>query len=383
MNQKKNIVGILTFHCSDNYGAMLQTFGLKQYLKKKGIEADIVRYEPPFLTGRDWWIPYVPVKQRGQLLYLGCLWITHIMMGMDFFRMKKNMSQFRNKYLIQKKKRKLWFARQLRTLSYRYYIVGSDQIWNPNITCGLRNVYFGAFHNKRKEKVISYAASLGGSVLSPEYDRQFSELLKHVDAVSVREEAAVPYVKKLYQGEVKAVVDPVFFLEEKNWRKIEKPPKYRRFILVYTTEKNEELFEFAGKLSLETGIPVIELRTRAGRRNKGFFVEYTAGPAEFLGYIHHAEYVVTSSFHAVAFSIIFEKTFFAFLHSTAGERVENILRICGLESRIYRNDKDYEPEMQVDWKKAKEKINEKVRLSEEFLMKNIGKENSLSLQEFV
>ena len=55
-------VGILTFHCSDNYGAMLQAYGLKQCLRSHGVAADIVRYEPPFLTGRHWRLPYVPIQ---------------------------------------------------------------------------------------------------------------------------------------------------------------------------------------------------------------------------------------------------------------------------------------------------------------------------------
>lgn len=60
--EEKSSVGILTFHCADNYGAMLQACGLKQYLRGRGIKADIVRYEPFFMTGRHWWIPYYPHK---------------------------------------------------------------------------------------------------------------------------------------------------------------------------------------------------------------------------------------------------------------------------------------------------------------------------------
>ena len=55
-------VGILTFHCSNNYGAMLQAYGLKRYLQSRRIRTDIVRYEPVYMTGRHWWIPYSPIK---------------------------------------------------------------------------------------------------------------------------------------------------------------------------------------------------------------------------------------------------------------------------------------------------------------------------------
>lgn len=68
---------------------------------------------------------------------------------------------FRRKYLIEKGQKQIFFTYQFRKLSYRCYIVGSDQIWNPDITFGLREVYFGAFKSKNKKKVFAYAASLG------------------------------------------------------------------------------------------------------------------------------------------------------------------------------------------------------------------------------
>lgn len=66
-----NDVGILTFHCSDNYGAMLQAYGLKEYLKQQNVKAEIVRYEPPYMTGRHWWIPYVPLGNVFSTLWYG------------------------------------------------------------------------------------------------------------------------------------------------------------------------------------------------------------------------------------------------------------------------------------------------------------------------
>ncbi len=55
-------VGILTFHCSDNFGAMLQAYGLKRFLREHGVRADIVRYAPFYMTGRHWWLPYWPAS---------------------------------------------------------------------------------------------------------------------------------------------------------------------------------------------------------------------------------------------------------------------------------------------------------------------------------
>ena len=227
-------IGILTFHCSDNYGAMLQAYALKKYLLLEGIKAAIVPYAPPFMTGRHWWFPYVPNKGWAGCIEWAYGWKMHLSMRGDFFRQRANMKYFRRKYLTEEGKRTLYLSSQLKELAYSYYIVGSDQIWNPVITCGLRKEYFGAFGNRYKKKVIAYAASLGGVKLAAEYEEQLAELLSHVDAVSVREEEAVSYIQKFYQGEVLAVLDPVFLLEKEQWQEIEKISGYEYLILDLT-----------------------------------------------------------------------------------------------------------------------------------------------------
>lgn len=370
----KAYVGIITFHCSDNYGAMLQAYGLKKYLCGKGIETDIVRYEPPFMTGRHWWIPYIPIGGvQKWLRFARSGWESHRRMGRDFFILRNNMKAFRRKYLIRAGQKKRLFQRQLKSLSYRYYIVGSDQIWNPDITCGLRAAYFGAFENKRKEKVIAYAASLGGASLAERYNQEFSELLNNIDSVSVREEAAIPYVKQYYKGNVTAVLDPVFFLSKMEWEAAEKLPDREGYILVHMTERDQKIIDYAKKLSQDTGLPVVELRINTGGvTEKGFEVDYTAGPSEFLGYIHKADYVVTNSFHMTAFGIIFEKKFLIFLHSSLGARIRNILKLHDLEDRLYQEGVQADIDAYVDWKTVREKTEENIKRSAAFLMENLS-----------
>ena len=97
-------VGILTFHCSNNYGAMLQAYGLKRYLQSRRIRTDIVRYEPVYMTGRHWWIPYSPIKGlKGRIWGVLNMWngfLTHMRMREDFSRQRRNMNRFRFRYLV-------------------------------------------------------------------------------------------------------------------------------------------------------------------------------------------------------------------------------------------------------------------------------------------
>ena len=365
--------GILTFHCSDNFGAMLQAYGLKAFLCRRGVKADIVRYEPPFLTGRHWRVPYAPFQGKNWLVqrlgYAWRGWKRHRAMGEDFSRQRKNMRRFRETYLAGKDQRRALFRWQLRWHPYRYYVVGSDQIWNPDITMGLRPVYFGAFKSRRKQKVVAYAASFGKASLPAQYDGAFAKLLRSVDAVSLREEPAVPYVERLYGRPVSAVPDPVFFLKKRDWQALERLPDRRGYILLYATEWDGKLRSFARDLSREKGLPVVELQSTKWTAVEEFQVDYTAGPAEFLGYIHRADYVVTNSFHAAAFSIIFQKRFLVFLHSTLGARLRNVLQLHGLEDRLYREGADIDAP--IDWRAVRRRTAESTQAAGAFLLDNL------------
>lgn len=366
--------GILTFHCADSYGAMLQAYGLKRYLTGKGLKAHIIPYEPFFMTGRHWWVPYVPAGNILRTFGWGLLyrWPGNLKKGRSFFARRANMRRFRKRYLVEKGQKKLFFTYQLRRLPYQYYIVGSDQIWNPNITCGLRAVYFGAFPNKNKTKVIAYAASLGNGFLPPEYEKKFSKLIKNVDAVSVREKAAIPCIRRFYPGEILMVPDPVFLLKREEWENIEKLPEQEGYIVVFVTEKNEELFDYAKRLSKNRKLPIIEIESGADIADEAFDLVYTAGPQEFLGYIHKADYVITNSFHGTAFSIIYQKKFTVFGLRNHGERLRNVLRLYGLESRLYQKNGDGKIDEDVDWSKVEKRMEETAKLGEDFLMKSFN-----------
>lgn len=367
--RSKAEVGIITFHCSDNYGAILQAYGLRKYLRHKGVEADIVRYEPPFMTGRHWWIPYISIGGIVGCLGLGWKgWLRNLHMGRDFFTRRSNMRSFRKNYLVKRGQKPLFWTGQMRTLPYHYYIVGSDQIWNPDITLGLRGVYFGAFNNENKRKVTAYAASLGGESLLPEYEEEFAVLLQNVDEVSVREEEAVSYVEKFTRRAVRVLPDPVFLLKKEEWQKIEKTPVKAGYILVYMTEKNDRMTNYVKRLSQEKSLSVVELRCGAGESGAGIMTDYTAGPAEFLGYIHKADYVVTNSFHGIALSIIYQKLFCVFMNSNSGARISNILQRYGLNSRLYREGEVFEIDDLIDWDFAERQRKKDVRSAETFLM---------------
>ena len=369
-------IGILTFHCADNYGAMLQAYGLKYFVKKINENTQIIPYEPLFLRGQYWLFPIFP----GKLLHIivrivKCGIYNLIMLDTDYLLQKKKMQEFRKKYLTGQLK-SIRTVYGLQKLTFDTYILGSDQIWNPDITNGLRKAYFGAFANKYKKNVIAYAASLGGNSLQYCYDEKLCFLLSHINSISVREESAIPYLSGLTKKEICAVLDPVFLLSQTEWEKIEKVSEQTRYILVYVTERNEELIRVVEGLAAQKGLKVIELKYRKERKRsekRDYIINISTGPAEFLGYIHHADYVLTNSFHAVAFSIIFQKKFLAFELNKRNARIENILNQCGLIDRMARGEIELSKiDEIIDWEKVKRRIQQAREKSICFLVNSLS-----------
>ena len=349
LKRKQRRAGILTFHCADNYGAMLQAYGLKKALQDRGIPVDIIAYQPPYMTGRHWLIPYLPnesIKRMLSAAYRGLR--RNGKYWRQFHERRRNMKRFRREYLKPQGLPKL-FAWQLKYARYSTYVLGSDQIWNPDLTFRLRKPYFGNIH-KHGDYAIAYAASFGMERLKPEYDAEFTELLRGLQAVSMREKSAIPYVQEHFDKEVLSVCDPVFLPDRESWKEIMVVPEKTGYVLIYATENITALYSYAKKLAQDKGLELVELTTEV--RKEGVHCVTTAGPGEFLGYIYHADYVVSNSFHGLAFCTIFHKRFVAYLHSSRGARIVDMLKALGLENRINSDDASFAfpIDSEIDWR---------------------------------
>ena len=136
------------------------------------------------------------------------------------------MRRFRHTYLIRKPA--IRNVDRISLKKYSYVFVGSDQVWNPEITVGLDDAYIG-----------NYAASFGGNAVPEEYKVDFeSAVNKNFAAVSLREKSAVPFVEDILQRSVVDVLDPTLLLEQKEWESLGKLPKEQDYILFVFTEYN-------------------------------------------------------------------------------------------------------------------------------------------------
>lgn len=377
-NRKKN-VGILTFHCADNHGAMLQAYALRETMRFLRLSADILDYSPIYMTGRHWYIPYVPMPTLKGVLRSARVGLrTNIRVGYkNYHSQRKKMRNFREKFVRPVGIRKHSIL-GLKIKKYGAYVMGSDQIWNPDLTGRLRKAYFCP---RKDTKLIAYAASFGGERIPPKYDVQFSEYGQKLSAVSMREKSAVPYVQERLENTgiaITSVCDPVFLMEPGKWYDVRYASKEiieKGYIFVHLTEKNELIEAFIKRLATNTGKKIVRF-TRVAGKNTTENIKYvtTAGPEDFLAYIHSADYVITNSFHGCAFAILFQKQMAIATHSNRGARLIDLLENVGLQDRMLReeNVQTFAVDKEIDWKAVCEATAKMRQEGRDFLLTNLG-----------
>ena len=251
------------------------------------------------------------------------------------------------------------------------FVCGSDVIWNDSF-----NRHVGAYYLDFAEKYrFSYAASFGKTEFSDEYYRFVGNKLDRLNAISVRESSAVKIARHCTQKAVKVVADPVLLLESNEWKRIAKTASIKKpYIFVYATHLNDIINQYLCKLQEATRLKVVW--AVAGPKQavrKGIFKVQT--PEEWLGLINHAEYVVTNSFHATAFSVLFHKKFFTVVNGDKAKginvRMNDFLNSIGLEDRIFSDIPDQLDLSEIDYTLADKRIEEMRKESMQFLQENL------------
>lgn len=330
-------IGILTFHRAINYGAFLQAFALKHYLEGLGHHVEIVDYWPAGhanvykLLNLDW-------KHQSFVKILKAL----ISFALGYSRRKKRKDKM--EYLVQKYfnlslSPKYEKPEDLSSLDYDCVVYGSDQIWWKSTIPGYEGfdpVYWGEYVNPKIKKV-AYAPSMGIIDLTQDDKLQIQKWLKNFNSISVRETELCQAIQGLTDKNISVVLDPVFLLSKEEWEKYCVPINRSKYILYYNLLPSKEADEFLKRLQDKWGYDVIEITGSVNFRKIGKRYIQTADAFEFISYIKNAEFVVTSSFHGTAFSILFEKQFYAVGMGKKAGRVKSLLSQLDMEDRLMGN----------------------------------------------
>lgn len=329
-------IAIITLNQNDNYGNRLQNYALQKYICSvfKVEKIDTIWYDPQYtyisqINIFSWktWLKYI-INWKNQRNYLKKEYL------------KDNIRMYNIGKFTKKINTKLDFKiRNNLNEKYDYFIVGSDQVWNPNFwskKCDHANIRFLKFISK--EKRIAYAASIAIPEIPKDKEQFFQDSLNEMKAISMREKAGADLVKSLIGREVPVVVDPTILLFKEEWQKIEMVPEWyhgEKYILTY----------FLGNPS-----PVIENIAKKNNweiynlMDKNNFDLYTSRVEEFIYLINHAQLVATDSFHASVFSILMNTPFLVINRQQKGaadmtSRIDTLMELFGYQDRYIVNGK--------------------------------------------
>ncbi len=375
-------IGIIThFYKSTNYGGILQSYALVKKLELMGHDAEQLCYIMSIEKLNEKRISFKKYKRKAYvfikrvakfiLRYKSIIGITPKAKAFELWS-KSYINQSSNVYTTKNIKKSVD--------KYDVFITGSDQVWNYS---WYDKNFFLSFVPKRKKK-IAYAASIGHSQLYGKQRKIFKRHLKTFDAVSVREKDAVQLIKDISPVGANWVLDPVFLLEKEEWLKVASPNQIKgKYVFCYFLHNNPKQMTLAEEYAKNMGLKIVfiadmfkEIETSFG----DIRIE-NAGPGQFLSLINCADVVFTDSFHASAFSCIFEKNFFVFGRDDAkgmNKRIESLITLFECEDRFC----DSEEKQNLNYivsvttnirNKELKKFKDMLICSEEFLKNSIGR----------
>lgn len=328
------IIRTITCHDCYNLGASLQAFALQHYLESQGHDVQIIHYKPWYLSN-DYKLWNIGNERFKKPLLWQLYNLAKLPERILALPRKKVFDDFTAKYLHLTKRYNSYEELKTDAPEAEAYIAGSDQIWNTLFQNG-RDAAFYLDFGKRNVKRISYAASFATKDVAQEYREFVSNELKNINFISIREKTSLPLLRSLGCEEGTAVCDPVFLLSQNEWVDLANDSKLEfseQYLLVYITDKSEEIKQIAQEIQRATGWKIYSIGAlNAKWAHKNFT---NAGPLDFVKLINNAQYVISNSFHATAFSLILNKNFCVVKRAEdINERMKSVLGDYGLTQRL-------------------------------------------------
>jgi polysaccharide pyruvyl transferase WcaK-like protein len=328
-------IGILTYHYSNNYGALLQTFALSRVLRELGHSAIIINRYPDLNSDNS---PVKKIKSK----------INQIIQN----QFTRSFSNFRKNHIsLSISVTNLEDLEEL-ARNFDAVIVGSDQVWRLEYTKGLGLNNFLDFVPANVKK-IAYAASFGKDTFDGDTQtiQEVKLLLDRFNAISVREKSGVELCNGLFNVPADELIDPTMLLNVKDYDAFTNKNKLKltgkfvtRYLLDPTSQKTNIVDSFAQKY----GYNVLNIYRASNRNFSPRNFDFNLGKyfypsfSKWLTGIKYSDFVITDSFHGAVFSILFNKQFVCIANENRGlTRMTNLLNKFGLTDRLIKNTDDF------------------------------------------
>ena len=389
-NMKIGIISDLNLS-TVNYGNNLQAFALNHYLKSR-YAVDCVHS--------------IALKGKGQWKRTGIFSIGFIKKAysavLKRLRPKSDIKNFDKGIVTERLEyfrlfREEYFpngvvemaCEDLRNADYDLMIAGSDVVW-LQLPHQINAIKFFDFSMQKPFKRISYAASFGRDYIPKENIRYVRKYLKKFDAISVREHSSVAMLNSIGISEVSYCLDPTLLLMRNEWEQIEDKPAAvdndEKYIFVYLLGQDVQQRKDIAAFSQKMGLKIVSIPNTLGKLAEadgalGGTQISACSIENWLWLIHHAQYMITDSFHGVVFSTIFHKKFVVLnRYSQSGYDINNrmldyLREIDQLDKSITSGELANIKDLEWDYQRINSAIEVRRKSSVEFLDRAIGEIN--------
>lgn len=318
-------IGLFSPHYAYNYGAVLQAFALKTFLRERGYDAVILNRRPEYHCA----IPSISGRVARKI---------------EEFAKSKSFGIFERRFL-QPQTSPIIYQRdwsKFESFNLDAVIVGSDQVWRDDycFTSFGYNLFLDFIHDRNIKK-ISYAPSLGKESWNAEQkvEEKVKELIKDFTHISVREKTSIDILKNKFGVNSELVLDPTMLLTQNDYRKYFMIPTLKNdYISAYILDYTPDIQSFLSHLSKLENLKICGtlVKTPKTKFSKLWERFHPMTPVtKWVSNIANARYVITNSFHGMVFSIIFRKQFVVLMNSERGAaRFKSLLEMFGLENRL-------------------------------------------------
>lgn len=355
----------VTFHHSNNYGALFQMFALHRTIKKMGhdnlvLETKMskfkkkkVSYNPKVLL-RNLYISICRNVRKSEVSAL----------NRSFFYFKKNNVVFTHPYTSMEELRN-------HPPLVDCLITGSDQVWNMTTVPSMIPSRFLDFGGPELIR-FSFAASIENMNYTDKQKEYVKNQLCKFKGITLREKSACDFIQSFTGLKTQRLLDPVFLLDKKEWLSISKNPRVDGpYILCYQVLSNKMMQNVANTLKKKTGYPTVAICNVPFKWIHTDYSFFDVSPEEFLGLYSKAACVVTTSFHGTAFGVLFNKPTYTIPRSISSNRICDLMQLLGLEDYVVKPDNGL-PDGSINWNRVNERIEIERNHSRTYLQNMLG-----------
>ena len=348
-------IGVLSL-VFDNYGTRLQSYALFKILK--GIVEDD---EIEFINVENTWNPrndrlvYIKLllkktKAYGIIGLYKCFELLRWLVESKLLRKQVDLQKlnaqrhalFNHIISLIPYTEKFYTCQNIRNGELSHYdavIVGSDQVWNSE-KVGNQDVFMLDFVGDFKR--LTYAASFGITHIPSAMQNDFKRRMEKFSSLLVREKEAAELCHKLGRYDAQVVLDPTLLLYSKDYDKDFSNSEIHisgDYVLVYSLNYSYKIYDEAYRFCQENHCKMVVLKRSICPPKKLIDSEeiFAASPEAFLNLIKNAKVVITNSYHALLFSIIYKSSFFLYLDDADEEnsRLLTVANMFNLEQHVF------------------------------------------------